>query len=132
MANWNPTSGGPETSRRRSQRVVVSVAITVFSQGVSREPSFEEQTHTLVVNAHGSLIALTAKVEKGQTLRILNRATHEEQLCKVMYVGPVADHKAQVGVEFTTPSPNFWRIAFPPEDWVTPAPDPPYVAAKKK
>ena len=107
----------------RSQRVIVSVPITVYSEGGNREAAFEEETQTLVVNAHGAMVALSAKVVKGQTLRMKNRATQEEQQCKVAYLGPASGGKGQVGVDFTSSAPDFWRIAFPPEDWVVPAPD---------
>ncbi len=78
------------------------------------------------------MVALTAKVIKGQTLRMKNRATQEEQLCKVAYLGPASGGKGQVGVDFTSSSPDFWRIAFPPEDWVVPAPDLLPTVVKKK
>jgi hypothetical protein len=70
------------------------------------------------------MVALAAKVGKGQTLRMKNRATQEDQSCKVVYLGPSSGGKVQVGVDFTSPSPDFWRIAFPPEDWVLPDPLP--------
>jgi hypothetical protein len=46
--------------------------------------------------------------------------------CQVTYLGPVSGNKAQIGVEFIKPSPHFWHIAFPPEDWIAlePAPTP--------
>jgi hypothetical protein len=78
------------------------------------------------------MVALTAKVVKGQALRMKNRATQEEQLCKVAYLGPASGGKGQVGVDFSSPAPDFWRIAFPPEDWVVPAPDPVPTVVKKK
>ena len=93
---------------------MLSVAITVWNQ--DGDP-FEEQTQTLIVNAHGALIALAAKVQNGQMLRIRNQTTHEEQICKVVYLGETSGEKTQVGIEFTTGCPGFWRIAFPPEDW---------------
>jgi hypothetical protein len=117
MTTWNPTTGGPESIRRRSQRVFVSVPVTVDNEGESKDAAFTEETHTLVVNAHGALIGLAAKIEKGQTLRVRNRATGEEQISKVVYLGPASGDKAQIGVEFTSRAPDFWRIAFPPEDW---------------
>ncbi len=117
MAIWSPTTGGPESNRRRSQRVVLALGITVSSADEGRIAAFQEETQTLVVNAHGALISLTAKVEKGQLLRMKNRATRKEQACKVVFVGPVANGKTQIGIEFTSPSPEFWHIAFPPEDW---------------
>ena len=103
-------------NRRRSQRVILSMPVTVRTEDGPRDASFEEATQTLVVNVHGALVALAGKVEKGQTLRLINRTTREERLCHVMYVGPVTDGKAQIGVGFNDPSPDFWRIAFPPED----------------
>jgi hypothetical protein len=132
MSTWDPTRGGTESTRRRSQRVIVSVPITVSSEGGNRDAAFEEETQTLVVNAHGAMVALAAKVVKGQTLRMKNRATQEEELCKVAYLGPAAGGKGQVGLDFTSSSPDFWRIAFPPEDWVVPAPDLLPTVVKKK
>ena len=132
MSTWDPTRGGTESSRRRSQRVIVSVPVTVSCEGGNRDAAFQEETQTLVVNAHGAMVALTAKVVKGQTLRVKNRATQEEQQCKVVYLGPASGGKAQVGVDFTSNAPDFWRIAFPPEDWVVPAPDPVPTGGKKK
>ena len=120
MSTWNPKAGGSVSTQRRSQRVFVSVAITVRNKGGSKETAFEEETQTLVVNAHGALIGLAAKIEKGQILRIKNRATQEEQACKVVYTGPALSGKGQIGVEFMSLVPDFWRIAFPPEDWTVP------------
>jgi hypothetical protein len=120
MSISNAVKAGPESNRRRSQRVILSLAITVRTEEAPRNASFEEATQTLVVNAHGALIALVGKVERGQTLRLTNRATNEEQLCHVMYVGPVSGGKAQIGLEFKKPSPEFWNITFPPEDWTVP------------
>jgi len=31
--------------------------------------------------------------------------------------------KSEVAVEFLEPSPRFWRIAFPPEDWSARSPE---------
>src|SRR3979409_1074026 len=104
MSTWDPTRGGTESTRRRSQRVIVSVPITVSSEGGNRDAAFEEETQTLVVNAHGAMVALAAKVVKGQTLRMKNRATQEEELCKVAYLGPAAGGKGQVGLDFTSSS----------------------------
>lgn len=89
-----------------------------------------EETQTLVVNAHGAMVALAAKVIKGQTLRLKNRATQEELVCKVAYMGPATAGKLQVGIDFTSSAPDFWRIAFPPEDWVLPDPLPAVVRKK--
>jgi hypothetical protein len=122
MSTGSPFQGGPDPGRRRSQRVILSLAVTVRTDGGPKDASFEEETRTLVVNLHGALIILAAKVTKGQMLRLMNRATKEEQQCRVASVGLPSEGKTQVGVEFLKPSPDFWHISFPPEDWVLPEP----------
>lgn len=113
-------TGSEASSRRRSQRVILSVPVIVRTEEAPKASSFEEETSTLIVNAHGALIALSAKVEKGQKLRMTNRASKAFELCRVVSVNPASGGKAQVAVEFLKPSPDFWHIAFPPEDWVVP------------
>jgi hypothetical protein len=99
--------------------VFVSVAIIVRSDGESNGAAIEEATHTLVVNAHGAMIGLAARIVKGQLLKVTNCATREEQACRVAYIGPTFGGKVQIGVEFVSQMPDFWRIAFPPEDWAS-------------
>jgi hypothetical protein len=120
MPNGSPIPGGPDASRRRSQRVILSLRVIVRTEDGPKATSFEEETITLVVNAHGALIALSGKVTKGQKLRVTNRATKAEQVCRVASLGSTSEGKAQIGVEFLKPSPDFWQISFPPEDWVVP------------
>jgi hypothetical protein len=120
MANGSLIPGGPDASRRRSQRVILSLRVIVRTDDGPKATSFEEEAHTLIVNAHGALIALKSKVAKGQKLRLTNRATKAEQSCRVASLGPTSEGKAQVGVEFLKPCPDFWQISFPPEDWVVP------------
>jgi PilZ domain len=110
-----------EASRRRSMRVLLSVPIRVAGKTPANE-AFEEQTRTLVVNAHGALISLQAPVAANQPLTIANKATNESRECRVVHVGTQAAGKIQVGIEFTNPSPSFWQIDFPPDDWVAPEP----------
>jgi len=120
MSTSNPLQGVPEVSRRRSQRVILSLGIIVRTEDAPKDRAFEEETHTLIVNAHGALIALTGRVSKGQKLRLTNRATKEERVCQVVNLSQASPSKGQIGVEFLSPSPDFWHISFPPEDWVLP------------
>lgn len=113
-AAWTPDPG-----RRRSMRVLLSVPIQVSGKGVDGKP-FNEETRTLVVNAHGALISLAARVAAGQSITIANKATQQSQESRVVYLGNPQAGKTQMGVEFTKPSPSFWQIDFPPEDWVVP------------
>lgn len=110
------------SNRRRSQRLLINMPVIIHVKGGNSEPTREE-TQTVVVNAHGGLITLKAKVANGQQLLIRNPKTDEERPCKVVYLGPVVEGKAQVGIEFLEPSPRFWRIVFPPEDWTPHCPE---------
>jgi hypothetical protein len=112
-------SWATDPGRRRSMRVLLSVPIQVRGKNAQSQ-DFTEETRTLVVNAHGALISLSAQVVVNQKVFVSNSATHQTQECRVVYFGNMQAGKAQMGVEFLTPSPAFWQIDFPPEDWVVP------------
>jgi PilZ domain len=118
MNTWS--TAGPDANRRRSQRVILSVPVSV--SGTGPKGKFTEETKTLVVNAHGALITLAAKMTQGQQLELKSASNPEAQACKVVYIGPSVQGQTQVGVEFLKPAPHFWHVAFPPENW-TPVPE---------
>lgn len=110
-----PGSITAENERRRSQRVNITMRVLV--RGKVGGQSFEEESQTTSVNAHGGMIRLAAKVTRSQQISLINPRTTEEMPCTVMFLGQKENGKTEVGVEFIEPSPLFWRIAFPPEDW---------------
>ncbi len=103
-------------SQRRSQRLLLRVQV-VAERRAGQPDSKPEPTETLAVNAHGALILLVPPISDTEQILIKNARTSEEQLCRVVYQGLTEAGRLQVGVEFLTPSPNFWRVSFPPEDW---------------
>ena len=103
-----------DTGRRRSMRVLLSVPIHVSGKDRKDRP-FDEDTRTLVVNAHGALISLAAAVIAGQQITVANQATEQSRDCRVVYLGSGASGKIQMGIEFVKPSPKFWQIDFPPD-----------------
>jgi hypothetical protein len=108
-----------DPGRRRSMRVLLSVPITVVGKN-AKSQDFTEETRTLVVNAHGALIALGASVAAGQQVTVSNKATHASLECRIVYLGSSQAGKVQMGIEFERPFPAFWQIDFPPDDWVVP------------
>ena len=104
------------TNNRRSQRVILSLPV-VMRAPLEGEDYSVEQSRTLVVNAHGALIAMALKVKPGQKLTLENVSSGKEQSCQVVHVGERKSDKAEVGVEFVEPAPRFWNIDFPPADW---------------
>jgi len=115
MAHGSNMPGNP-MPRRRSQRVLMQVAVRVSGSDAQGQP-FEEETETLAINAHGALILTTARVTSGSLLKMQHKGTKEEQECHVAFLGPVRAGKSEIGLEFSAPRPSFWRVAFPPEDW---------------
>ena len=98
-------------SPRRSQRVQIAIPVVV------RGADFRETTSTVTVNAHGGIVMLTGKVSRGDEVWLINPRTSEEMPAKVVFLGNPKDQKIPVGVEFSEPSPLFWKINFPPADW---------------
>ena len=109
-------------ARRRSQRVLMQVPVRIRGKDAPGK-DFEEFTETLAINAHGALVLLTARLTSGAVVHMRHNKTEEEQECHVAYLGPVRGGKAEIGLEFTTPCPTFWRVAFPPEDWTPKSPE---------
>jgi hypothetical protein len=108
-----------DPGRRRSMRVLLSVPIVVSGKDADNK-GFTEEARTLVVNAHGALIALATKVLPDQIIGIANKATAQSLDCRVVHVGNAQGGKMQLGLEFVKASPTFWQIDFPPDDWVVP------------
>lgn len=97
---------------RRTKRLVLRVPISV--NGTRKDKGdFVEETYSVTVNANGGLIALAAKVERGQQLQVTNKATGVRQECRVVYLGAARGDKKAIGVEFTGGNSNLWHIDFP-------------------
>jgi len=113
MASNLPSQQGP---KRRSQRVLMQVPIRLRGPN-AQGAAFEEETETLAISAHGALVLLQTRVTSGTRIQLQHKKTLEEQECHVVFLGPVRGNKAEIGLEFSAPRPQFWRVAFPPEDW---------------
>jgi len=111
-----PNPSANPVARRRSQRVLMQVGVRIRGNN-AQGTAFEEETATLAINAHGALILLHARLTSGSKVFMKHKRTEEEQECHVAFLGPVRDGKSEIGLEFTSPRPAFWRVAFPPEDW---------------
>ncbi len=106
-----------QADRRRSHRVHIAMPVLVRGKKGGQGQPFEEQTHTISVNAHGCMVRMLTPVARTQEITIINTKTAEELPCTVTSIGQRDGGRQEVGVEFAEASPVFWRIAFPPEDW---------------
>ena len=94
------------------------LAIPILVSGTREDGHrFAEETHTVIVNAHGALLLLAEPVRPGQLVTLRHLKAGEDRECTVVEVGEKHDTKREVGIELLDPSPRFWHVGFPPEDW---------------
>ncbi len=108
--------------RRRSQRLFLQIRIVVEGTLPDKSP-FREQTQTLVLNAHGALVEMATQLDPGQIVTLQNVSTGESIECTTKHATPVGPGKLSTAFEFSHPSPEFWHISFPPDDWFSKAAD---------
>jgi hypothetical protein len=105
-------------NRRRSERVMLQVPVVVqITTRAGKE--VRENTHTVVVNAHGGLFKLKTEVKTGQPILLINEKAKLQQACRVVRVETSEAGHSAVAFEFDQPAPHFWPIVFPPADWGT-------------
>jgi hypothetical protein len=101
--------------RRRSQRVLVRVRARLHVALNGTPTTFE--TVTLSVNNHGAMIILKQGLLPDTRFVLEHSGTRERVACKVVRPSREMPDGFQIPIEFDSPAPNFWRIAFPPNDW---------------
>jgi PilZ domain len=110
-------------NRRRSERVMLRMRVTVIADNTARKRQ-QLEGMTQVVNAHGGLMRMTAELQLGQPMLLVNPQNKVEQACRVVRVEDTAEGDFAVAFEFDKPNPKFWPVVFPPEDWHAPSPEP--------
>jgi hypothetical protein len=103
-------------NRRRSERVVLQMKITVIAEDVQHN-SRQEEALTQVVNAHGGLLKMKMDVHVGQPMLLVNLKNGEEQNCRVVRIDDTSTEYFSVAFEFDAPNPKFWPVVFPPSNW---------------
>jgi hypothetical protein len=105
-----------DANRRRSERVMLQIRVKVVTETPERVP-VEEETHTLVVNAHGGLLKLKLELLQGQPIVLVNPLNGMKQACRVVRIDQPSAEYFAVAFEFDQPAPKFWPVTFPPKDW---------------
>jgi hypothetical protein len=92
------------------------IPVEILGQQVSGK-MFRQETRTLVVSAHGALLTLRMTSQIKPSILMIHKKTRAEVQCRVISLKESEPGKWELGLEFVTPQPRFWGIAFPPEDW---------------
>jgi len=72
---------------------------------------------TLSVNDHGAVVIVGQNLPQDTRLVLEHGQTKEKVACKVARPAREISEGFQTPIEFDTPAPDFWKIAFPPSDW---------------
>jgi diguanylate cyclase (GGDEF)-like protein len=112
-----PMARGAE--RRRSERLLLDVPLVVCGESKESKP-FQENTFTISVSAHGTLLVLATNVALGQTLFLSNPQTQGQVEGRVVRFGSPYGGLAQVGIDFAQPAPEFWCLESLPHSWRSP------------
>ena len=96
---------------RRSSRAFLRLKIVAAGKN-RRAKRFRQACETVVVSGHGALLCIAQEVEMDTVLTVTSPFTHEEQECRVVYLGEESEKGSRVGIEFLTPAPRFWGVEF--------------------
>lgn len=104
--------------RRRSQRVIIRVPVTILT--TENGQSVRTSGKTIEVNAQGAMVACARSFDSSASIEVLNERTGEKITSRVTRAPRESTEGFVVPVEFTAPSVNFWQITFPPANWKAP------------
>jgi hypothetical protein len=96
--------------RRRAQRVLLRIRVVV--QVAGKANTLEGHTHT--VSASGAMLIIPEPLPEGTMVNIENPKAQTKVEARVVRPPQMSHDGSLVPVEFTSPSPNFWGIFFPP------------------
>jgi len=96
--------------RRRAQRALLKIRVVV--QVVGKANTLEGHTHT--VSASGAMLIIPEPLPEGTVVILENPKAQSKVEARVVRPPQMSHDGALVPVEFTSPSPNFWGIFFPP------------------
>ncbi len=81
-------------------------------QVMGKVNTFEGHTHT--VSASGAMLVISEPLAEGTKVTVENAKTQNKVEARVVRPPQMSHEGSLVPVEFTSPSPNFWGIFFPP------------------
>ena len=107
---YGPLYNFPMREQRRSRRILASIPLQIESQGRSH------RVLTAVINLNGALILSSVNWPEDSDLRIKNPDTGLEIRGRVVWCGSQASTGSyKLGVDFETPSLEFWGEHYDPQ-----------------
>jgi hypothetical protein len=104
--------------RRRSQRVMLKVAVTLYLSINDRPEKIE--AHTLVVNTHGAMLCVQQNLASETHLELEHNRSKERRRARVTRKPQSSPDGWLIPVEFEEAAGDFWHVSFPPANWKPP------------
>jgi len=105
----------PGEERRRSQRVMIRVPVTLHVTIANQVVTI--RAVTAGVNDHGAMLLCSRTLAADTKLELQQDRTNQRIPCRVTRTPRDSPEGYLIPVEFETPTPGFWHISFPPTDW---------------
>ncbi|MGH9709715.1 MAG: hypothetical protein ACRD4H_10875 [Candidatus Acidiferrales bacterium] len=105
----------PHDERRRSQRVVLRVAVKLHVKIPGRPETI--QAHSANVNDNGALLICPENLPENARFILEHNYSRRRIGCRVTRTPQAINGGFLVPVEFDSAAPGFWHISFPPTDW---------------
>jgi hypothetical protein len=96
--------------RRRAQRVLLRMPVLLHIP--NRGEPMQAETHT--VSQNGAMILVSEAIGEGTKIALENPRNQKRVDARVVRAPQIAQGGSLVPVEFTSPSPTFWAVFFPP------------------
>jgi hypothetical protein len=112
------SAGAVAEDRRRSQRVMLRVAISAHLKSGDTVTTIEG--HTLVVNTHGAMLCMPQNVPAETHFELEHKRTRERKRARVTRKPQSSPEGWLVPVEFEEKAEDFWHVSFPPPNWKPP------------
>jgi hypothetical protein len=105
----------PGEERRRSQRVIIMVPVTL--ELAKEGKVVKVAAHTVAVNIHGAMVVCQRTLDPDAKVEIVNERTRERAIARVTRAPRHSAEGFLIPLEFLKPFPIFWQITFPPSNW---------------
>ena len=105
----------PAEERRRSQRVVIQVPVTLEMTVAGKKMTVKAVTAS--VNDQGAMLLCTKSFPVETRFDLINERTAQKQSCRVTRTAVENPQGYLIPVEFAASAPGFWHISFPPPGW---------------
>lgn len=105
----------PAEERRRSQRVIIQVPVTIEIEVGGSKVSVKAKTAS--VNDQGAMLICPKNFPVDTRFELVNERTSKKQSCRVTRTAAENQHGYLIPVAFAASAPGFWQICFPPPGW---------------